>query len=114
MARFDLVTPVAEGWAALPRAIRWLAVGALLAFLVVLPHLNIPILNTPDSSFSQVLFYPIGIYVLVALGLNVVVGEAGLLDLGYVAFFAVGAYTMAVLSTKAHWDFFEVIPVAIA
>jgi branched-chain amino acid transport system permease protein len=114
MARFDLVTPVAEGWAALPRAIRWLAVGALLAFLVVLPHLNIPILNTPDSSFAQVLFYPIGIYVLVALGLNVVVGEAGLLDLGYVAFFAVGAYTMAVLGTKAHWDFFEVLPVAIA
>jgi branched-chain amino acid transport system permease protein len=113
MARFDVVTPVAEGWAALPRPVRWLAMVALLAFMVILPHLNIPILNTPDSSFSQVLFFPIGIYVLVALGLNVVVGEAGLLDLGYVAFFAVGAYTMAVLGTKAHWDFFEVLPVAI-
>lgn len=113
MARFDLITPVAERWGRLPRAGRWLAVAALLAFLVVLPHLNIPILNTPDSQFASVLFFPVGIYVLVAIGLNIVVGEAGLLDLGYVAFFAVGAYTMAVLGTKAHWDYFEVLPVAI-
>ncbi|MEO7000465.1 MAG: branched-chain amino acid ABC transporter permease [Ktedonobacterales bacterium] len=38
----------------------------------------------------------IGIYVLLALGLNIVVGYAGLLDLGYVAFFVIGAYTVAV------------------
>eukprot|EP00389_Voromonas_pontica_P014435 GDKH01022377.1.p3 GENE.GDKH01022377.1~~GDKH01022377.1.p3 ORF type:complete len:84 (+),score=30.66 GDKH01022377.1:42-293(+) len=38
------------------------------------------------------------IYVMLALGLNVVVGLAGLLDLGYVAFYAVGAYTFALLS----------------
>jgi branched-chain amino acid transport system permease protein len=113
MARFDVVTPVAEGWANLPRAVRWLAMVALLAFFIVLPRLHIPILNTPDSNFDSVLFYPVGIYVLVALGLNVVVGEAGLLDLGYVAFFAVGSYSMAVLGTKAHWDFFEVLPAAI-
>ena len=37
------------------------------------------------------------VYVLVAIGLNIVVGQAGLLDLGYVAFFAIGAYTTAVL-----------------
>jgi branched-chain amino acid transport system permease protein len=42
-----------------------------------------------------------GIFLLMALGLNVVVGFAGLLDLGYVAFFAVGAYTMAVLTSPA-------------
>ena len=40
------------------------------------------------------------IYVIVALGLNVVVGLAGLLDLGYVGFYAIGAYTVAVLSSK--------------
>ncbi len=40
-----------------------------------------------------------GIYVMLALGLNVVVGFAGLLDLGYVAFYAVGAYTYALLNT---------------
>ena len=41
----------------------------------------------------------VGLYVVMGLGLNVVVGMAGLLDLGYVAFFAVGAYSMAVLTT---------------
>lgn len=113
MARIDLITPVAEGWAKLPRAVRAVALVALLGFLVFLPHLDIPILNTPDSNFASVLFYPVGIYVLVALGLNVVVGEAGLLDLGYVAFFAVGSYTMAMLGTKLHWDFFLILPVGI-
>ena len=40
------------------------------------------------------------IYVLLAIGLNIVVGYAGLLDLGFVAFFAIGAYTMAILGTE--------------
>ena len=43
-----------------------------------------------------------GIYTLLALGLNVVVGFAGLLDLGYAAFFAIGAYTTASLASSAH------------
>ncbi len=41
----------------------------------------------------------VGLFVLMGLGLNIVVGSAGLLDLGYVAFFAVGAYTTAVLTS---------------
>jgi len=41
----------------------------------------------------------VGLYVLLGLGLNIVVGFAGLLDLGYVAFFAIGAYTVAVLTS---------------
>ncbi|MGA7272652.1 MAG: branched-chain amino acid ABC transporter permease, partial [Acidimicrobiia bacterium] len=41
----------------------------------------------------------VGLFLLMALGLNIVVGQAGLLDLGYVAFFAVGAYTTAVLTS---------------
>ena len=41
-----------------------------------------------------------GMYVVLALGLNLVVGQAGLLNLGYVAFYAVGAYTYAILSTR--------------
>jgi len=40
-----------------------------------------------------------GVYVLLAIGLNVVVGFAGLLDLGYAAFFAIGAYTYAFLAS---------------
>ena len=43
----------------------------------------------------------VGIYVLLGLGLNIVVGLAGLLDLGYVAFFAIGAYTVALLTAPA-------------
>ena len=39
-----------------------------------------------------------------ALGLNIVVGLAGLLDLGFAAFFAIGAYTTGILSTKDHWS----------
>ena len=59
----------------------------------------------------------VGIYVLLGLGLNIVVGLAGLLDLGYVAFFAIGAYTMALLTapTPHHllWNFWWVLPIAI-
>ncbi|MEW6512605.1 MAG: high-affinity branched-chain amino acid ABC transporter permease LivM [Pseudomonadota bacterium] len=52
------------------------------------------------------------IYVMLGWGLNVVVGLAGLLDLGYVAFYAVGAYTYALLSTQFGWSFWQALPVA--
>jgi len=52
------------------------------------------------------------IYVMLGWGLNVVVGLAGLLDLGYVAFYAVGAYAYALLSTQFGWGFWEAVPVA--
>jgi branched-chain amino acid transport system permease protein len=48
-----------------------------------------------NGFWQQVLVDQIGVYVLLALGLNVVVGFAGLLDLGYIAFFAIGAYVTA-------------------
>ncbi|HID64992.1 MAG TPA: ATP-binding cassette domain-containing protein [Anaerolineae bacterium] len=58
----------------------------------------------------------VGIYVLMGLGLNVVVGFAGLLDIGYVAFFAIGAYTLGMLNSP-HFDiymgFWLVVPIAI-
>jgi branched-chain amino acid transport system permease protein len=100
-------------WRRLPKWARRSVVIAFIAFLYILPKLSIPILNTPDSDFASVLFYPIGVYVLLAIGLNIVVGLAGLLDLGYVAFFAIGAYTMGVLGVDHHWTFLEVLPVAI-
>jgi branched-chain amino acid transport system permease protein len=58
-------------------------------------------------------------FVLLALGLNVVVGFAGLLDLGYVGFFAVGAYSVALLTSpdsvlKTDWVWLAAVPVAIA
>ena len=52
-------------------------------------------------------------YAMLGLGLNIVVGYAGLLDLGYAAFFAIGAYTSALLMTQAHWNFFATLPLAV-
>jgi branched-chain amino acid transport system permease protein len=52
------------------------------------------------------------IYVMLGWGLNIVVGLAGLLDLGYVAFYAVGAYTYALLSTTYGWSFWVCLPLA--
>jgi branched-chain amino acid transport system permease protein len=67
------------------------AIVALVVFLAVLPLIL-------GSFLSNVLDF-VGIFLLMALGLNIVVGFAGLLDLGYVAFFAVGAYAGAVLTS---------------
>ena len=59
----------------------------------------------------------VGLYVLLGLGLNIVVGYAGLLDLGYVAFFAIGAYTMAILTSPElgffSLSFWEALPFSI-
>lgn len=52
------------------------------------------------------------IYVMLGLGLNIVVGFAGLLDLGFVGFYAVGAYTYALLFHWAGWGFWQALPVA--
>ena len=52
------------------------------------------------------------IYVMLGLGLNIVVGFAGLLDLGFVGFYAVGAYTYGLLFHWAGWSFWEALPLA--
>jgi branched-chain amino acid transport system permease protein len=52
----------------------------------------------------------VGIYVTLALGLNIVVGLAGLLNLGYIAFYAVGAYAYGLLATRVGLSFWEVLP----
>ncbi|MGE5471875.1 MAG: ABC transporter permease subunit [Bacteroidota bacterium] len=54
------------------------------------------------------------LYVFLALGLNIVVGFAGLLDLGYIAFYAVGAYAYALLASPhfgLHWPFWAILPI---
>lgn len=66
---------------------------------------------------SQALFL-VGLYIMMGLGLNIVVGYAGLLDLGYVAFFAIGAYTMGLFTSAgplgiSDLNFWSTIPVAI-
>ncbi|RWR13643.1 branched-chain amino acid ABC transporter permease [Siminovitchia fortis] len=52
------------------------------------------------------------LYIIMAQGLNVVAGYAGLLDLGYAAFFAIGAYTTGILMTAYEWPFLMTLPVA--
>jgi branched-chain amino acid transport system permease protein len=75
---------------------------------------------TQSPYWQRVLTDQVGIYVLLALGLNVVVGLAGLLDLGYIAFFAIGSYTTAYFTDKlpVHPPFtlnpFLIMPLAIA
>ncbi|RKN04343.1 branched-chain amino acid ABC transporter permease [Streptomyces radicis] len=70
------------------RNIRYAALGGLLIFLVLLPLMV-------TTRWQQVMVDQIGMFVLVAIGLNVVVGWAGMLDLGFIAFFAIGAYSAA-------------------
>ncbi|HVD82144.1 MAG TPA: branched-chain amino acid ABC transporter permease [Propionibacteriaceae bacterium] len=104
---------IRDWWADAPRWARWLVYIALIIAALLLPASSIGSFMTPRSDWATVLFYPIGIYVALAIGLNVVVGYAGLLDLGYVAFFAIGGYSMAVLGTKFGWSFWEVLIVGV-
>jgi branched-chain amino acid transport system permease protein len=85
-----------------------LVVGLLL--LLVLPRvLGIFLINVVDQ---------VGIFILMALGLNIVVGFAGLLDLGYVAFFAFGAYVTALLTSTGDLgmgvNFWIAMPIGVA
>jgi len=68
------------------------------ALAVLTLGLLMPILGTINGYYLEVAIQ-VGIFVALALGLNIVVGLAGLLDLGYVAFYAVGAYTWAVFGS---------------
>ena len=106
--------PFGEAFKDLPRSLKWAIVVPLLAFLITVPWLSImsnkwitgiPFIPTSGGNFPAVLTGNVVPFVLITLGLNVVVGQAGLLDLGYVGFFAIGAYTMGVLTSKhASWD----------
>jgi len=77
-----------------PTSQRALKMTSLLLFIMIL--LALP--QILGLFLSEVLTI-VGLYILLGLGLNIVVGFAGLLDLGYVAFFAMGAYTVAVLTS---------------
>jgi branched-chain amino acid transport system permease protein len=104
---------VGDRWRALPKAARAFLTVTFIAGLAVLPMVQIPLLDTPQTDFPSLLFDKIGLYVLMGIGLNVVVGKAGLLDLGYVAFFAIGGYTMAQMGTLLHWSFWVILPLGV-
>jgi len=67
---------------------RYQTYAAVLVIAIVLPHFL-------SNFWQEVAVDQIGVYILLAIGLNVVVGFAGLLDLGYIAFYAIGAYSCA-------------------
>ena len=70
-----------------------------------------------DNVYIGEVLSNVGLFILMGLGLNIVVGFAGLLDLGYVAFFAIGAYTIGVLTSPERGgtlNFLEALPLAIA
>lgn len=101
---FDRLAPARK------RHVRWglLAVATILAVLVPLYAGNF---------VGQVLLM-IGLFILMGMGLNLEVGIAGLLDLGFVAFYAVGAYTTALLTADspfalAHLSYWEAMPLSI-
>ena len=84
---------------------QWLG-WVLLAIAVVMPFTPFADQKTMDLGVL------ILTYVMLGWGLNIVVGLAGLLDLGYVAFYAVGAYAYALLSTQHGLGFWAVLPLA--
>ena len=88
---------------------------AITAVILVglLPFAGVSFLATPIAAYDAVLVYPVGVFVLMALGLNIVVGKSGMLDLGYVAFFAIGAYTMALMGTHTGLNTWEIMPFGI-
>ena len=87
------------------RAMPWLmaALGILAVLLPFLPGIDRRVVDIATLVIT---------YVMLGWGLNIVVGLAGLLDLGYVAFYAVGAYSYALLSTTWGLSFWECLPIA--
>jgi branched-chain amino acid transport system permease protein len=93
-----------QRWSRLSRAQKWMVGAVGFAILALLPLDPPDILDTPGISFGGTMAQ-FAMVAIIAIGLNVVVGQAGLLDLGYVGFYAVGAYTVALLtSPDSPWN----------
>ena len=103
-------------WEQFPRWQQWLLLGLLAILVYALPVLNPPYITTEPGNDWQLACFDMARFALVALGLNVVVGQAGLLDLGYVGFFAVGSYVAALWtspdSTWIHIPYLWTLPLA--
>ncbi|MDU9402325.1 high-affinity branched-chain amino acid ABC transporter permease LivM [Pseudomonas sp. zfem004] len=98
-----LVPPSVSNFLTLPKTQRWVIIGLIVAALIW------PFFGSRGAVDIATLIL---IYVLLGLGLNIVVGLAGLLDLGYVGFYAVGAYSYAMLSHYLGWSFWVCLPIA--
>ena len=107
VSRLAAITPAMPGqvkhWLTLPSTQRWIIL-ALVMLALVWPFFG--------SRAAVDIATLILIYVMLGIGLNIVVGLAGLLDLGYVGFYAVGAYTYALLAEYAGFGFWLALPIA--
>lgn len=90
----------------LPRPAPWMGEVALLLFAIALPYMGFM-----DRSRTSLAVFA-GIYVMLGLSLNIVVGYAGLFQLGHAAFFGLGAYTAAILSIEHNITILATIPIA--
>ena len=91
------------------RRVLWAGYAAIGIVLAVLPFLVGAGLG---NAWLRILNFAM-LYIMLALGLNIVVGFAGLLDLGYIAFYAVGAYLYALLASPhfgLHWPVWAILP----
>ncbi|ASR37176.1 branched-chain amino acid ABC transporter [Prauserella marina] len=109
---------LSEWWNNLNRPTQWAVMIPVVLLIYALPWLNPPILTTEPGYDFPIAMFEVARYALIAIGLNIVVGQAGLLDLGYVGFFAVGAYVAALFtspdSVLTKLPFLAVIPIAMA
>ena len=90
----------------------WIGVAAVALALLALPFA----LAAAGTTWVRITNLAI-LYAMLAVGLNIVVGFAGLLDLGYIAFYAVGAYVYALLASPhfgIHWPFWAILPIGAA
>src|SRR5690242_19425536 len=88
---------------------KWIGMVLIAAALIALPF----VLTMVGTAWVRITNLAI-LYILLSLGLNIVVGFAGLLDLGYIAFYAVGAYTYALLASphfNIHLPFWVILPI---
>ncbi len=94
-------TELSNGWASFLRK-RWPLI-ALAVFAALYPFIDTLLLNLTQRQVGGYTgsFVNIIVFSLLALGLNIVIGYAGLLDLGYAAFFAIGAYAMALTTSPS-------------
>jgi len=92
--------------------LKWVGVALIVVSLLALPFA----LAQVGTAWVRITNFAI-LYILLALGLNIVVGFAGLLDLGYIAFYAVGAYVYALLASphfNVHWPWWAILPIGAA
>ncbi|HEY6935388.1 MAG TPA: branched-chain amino acid ABC transporter permease [Marmoricola sp.] len=115
-ARRTRFSALGAWWESLPRVGQW---GVILPFVLLvffLPVINPPLITTEPGNDWPLACFDMARFALVALGLNVVVGQAGLLDLGYVGFFAVGSYVAALWtspdSSLVHIPYLWTLPLA--